>query len=420
MSHSSRPRPGSTQRCLGPPQSGLVSTVVDRGATDCVRVGSGALVAQRVGQTMVRVRDPTQSEATWKQRVAATVGWKPGSRPNHSGLRHWNAYCAHVCSQRGTSSLPTFRDGFTGVTLPIGVSAFAVASAGSDPFAHPFIDFIRYLHDIVGVKSGATVSNYVSAIRSKLTLFGQEPSPSLLASDLIKRLSQQPSERHHKDPATPDLIRAVVADTSVDLGIRLSVSIMWHLACRVGDVVPRQRRVFDDRFTVLRKHVNFLEDGRVAVSTPRSKSDRLNLGSVHYLTPTGGDFCPVALLLQYMAVTERLGYGSDEPLLRRLDGSAVTRADVVDALKSHAVGVGLDPVHISAHSTRIGAATRMVSVGLSLADILLAGRWASEQSCLRYLRLTTLRLDRIAASLSLEPGLGDSQAGGRAEAVASE
>jgi hypothetical protein len=62
----------------------------------------------------------------------------------------------------------------------------------------------------------------------------------------------------------------------------------------------------------------------------------------------------------------------------------------------------MDPQFLLPHGVRSGAATAAVTAGLSMADLLLLGRWASEQSALVYLRQNATRATRIAAALSLD------------------
>ena len=148
--------------------------------------------------------------------------------------------------------------------------------------------------------------------------------------------------------------------------------------------------------------------GVIRITTPRCKTDRFNAGSTHYLSPStdvgsadsASEACPVAFFNRYFEL-----YADDgdfAPLLRRRDGKLVTRGPIVKALKKHAARVGLDPRWIGSHSVRVGAATHLASKGVCIADIMLTGRWTSEQSCLQYLRMTRPRARRIGQALSLE------------------
>ena len=93
---------------------------------------------------------------------------------------------------------------------------------------------------------------------------------------------------------------------------------------------------------------------------------------------------------------------SSEPLFRHVDGRLVSRATITAALRRHGQLVGVPVEYLSTHSLRIGSATALASAGLSLADIMMAGRWASTDSALKYLRLTLPRAERFMDAMSLE------------------
>lgn len=266
---------------------------------------------------------------------------------------------------------------------------------------HPYVQYLHYLTDGMGIVNGNTVANYISAVHASLSRWFIEPPPqSMLAWDLVHRLKQLPSAQpRFRDAASPDLVQSVLSDSSLDMGVRTTVLLMWFLSSRISEVIAPSATSFDASYTLLRRDVEFLDTTHVRLFVPHSKSDRFNNGSNVFIAATGGQFCPVALLRQYLASTHNFDPAS--PLLRRLDGSNVTRSSVVAALKKHASKIGLDPRFISSHSLRSGSATKMASEGLQLADILLQGRWASEEACLKYLRMTIGRVDRISSALSL-------------------
>ena len=79
----------------------------------------------------------------------------------------------------------------------------------------------------------------------------------------------------------------------------------------------------------------------------------------------------------------------------------VTRLHVADAIKATASTLGVDPTLFSTHSLRIGAATTLAARQVSTLDILSWGRWRTEATALRYLRLSPARLLLIGAALAL-------------------
>jgi hypothetical protein len=293
--------------------------------------------------------------------------------------------------------LPTFdADG-----VPMDFTRPLTGFVAHDALHHPYVLFIIFLLDVIGITNGSTVANYLSAVNASLSRwFVPGPPQSPMAWAIIHRLKQQPRVQRFRDPAPPELIVSVLSDKSLDDGVKLAVSMMWFMSTRVSDTTSHSTVTFDPKHTLLRSDVSFIDDDCVRIFVPHSKSDQFNTGSCHYIMATNGPLCPVQLLRRYLAATAR--FQSSSPLLRHQDGRNITRAMVSSALKQHASIIGLDAQFISAHSTRIGSATRLVEQGLSVADIMLQGQWVSEQACLRYLRRTRPRASSIARALSLE------------------
>jgi hypothetical protein len=227
--------------------------------------------------------------------------------------------------------------------------------------------------------------------------------PLVLFTAVVEKAARVPQFR---EPASDTLVASVLHDESVDLGCRLAVSMMWHLLLRVGAITSgyATNLKFDEEHTgtLLRRDCVFV-DGKVCISVPHDKTDRHNSGSCYWLLPLEGPGCPVALFRRYLAATGSEHHSGEAPLLRHLGDPSklVTRADVAAVLKRHAEKLGLDSRFISSHSLRVGAATTLAAAGLSMTDLLLAGRWVSEESALVYLRNTVPRAQRILESLSL-------------------
>ena len=261
-------------------------------------------------------------------------------------------------------------------------------------------NYARWLWDCRGV-GGDCIGNYISIVKGALRRGFSEPVPeSVIVPDLLKVLRAEKRTPQFWEPASDNLVAAIVSDEGVDLGVRLAISIMWHLLLRVGAVTTGYASQFDEEHTLLRRDCTF-QDGKVCISVPHDKTDRHNSGSCYWLLPLGGPGCPVALFKRYWDATAHLSGGA--PLLRRARDTSklVTRAEVSAVLKSHAEVLGLDSRFISSHSLRVGAATSLASAGLTMCDLLLAGRWVSEQSALVYLRNTLPRAQRILEALSL-------------------
>ena len=104
------------------------------------------------------------------------------------------------------------------------MSCFSVEHPHDFPFSH----FIRYLWDLTNI-CGDSIGNYVSAVRTRLSLHSMSPIPECrYASALLTTLRAQPRDRAFRDPAPAALIAAAMADESTDLAVRVVIAILWY------------------------------------------------------------------------------------------------------------------------------------------------------------------------------------------------
>ena len=247
------------------------------------------------------------------------------------------------------------------------------------------------------------MANYVSQVNAALSMRVGAPAQSLLATKLLVRLGQLPKEPRFMEAAPAVLVANLLGDASVDLAVRFGVALLWFLSLRVRDVVSDSVSSPNLDFTLLWSDVSLQDDGVLRLTLRRSKSDPTNAGSNHYLLPETGQLCPVRLFREYRGVARQRRWPLQSPLLRRVcNDRYVTRSHIATALKHHATLLGLDDKRYSTHSCRIGSATVMIAKGLSMADVMLQGRWQSEKSAGKYLRLNSERATRMQSALSLE------------------
>ncbi len=111
----------------------------------------------------------------------------------------------------------------------------------------------------------------------------------------------------------------------------------------------------------------------VRVTVKQSKTDHFRQGIQLFIGRTNSDICPVRALLNYL-----LERGSAEgPLFIFPDGSFLTRQRLVEAVRRALDRAGLNAVHYSGHSFRIGAATTAAKKGMEDSVIKTLGRWRS-------------------------------------------
>lgn len=130
------------------------------------------------------------------------------------------------------------------------------------------------------------------------------------------------------------------------------------------------------------------------IRVARSKRDRYNLGSSAQVLPTGGPFCPVALLSEYLQ--QRPQTKPHTPLFVYPDGRYLTREHVVDVLKRAAITMGLDPDDYASHSLRIGGCFALADEGVPWQDIVARANWAPSTAAEMLLKYTRMSLKRGA------------------------
>lgn len=278
-----------------------------------------------------------------------------------------------------------------------GVTPFVVTKAE----LHPYFMFVAFLYDETRA-CASTCANYLSQVRGRLRVHFTTPVPeSPLAELTLTRLAQIPRTRRYADPIPAELIAALSFNEHLDLGLRTAVLVMWSLALRVAAVSSQKVAEYDSSYCVTRADVTIGEDGHARVWVPCTKTDRHNAGASYVILRTDGAACPVRLLQRYIAATA--DRAASEPFFQWVNRrSLITRQHIADAIRDTGVALGMDPQFLLPHGVRSGAATAAVTAGLSMADLLLLGRWASEQSALVYLRQNATRATRIAAALSLD------------------
>ncbi len=253
-----------------------------------------------------------------------------------------------------------------------------------------------------------TILDYVSHVGVQLRLHagGERLQRTFLYNRLAAQLRAEPRDGNWKSPASVLMVREIVSNGLLSMGIRVTVAVVWQFTWRLGQATAQWTEKFNGDRAIRRKDVHFewAKGKRVAVRIKcrGSKSDKFNTGSVKWMTVAADDcLCPVELFCEYWDATEALGFEADMPLFRHYDGKLVTSRHVVDAIKRQAVVMGLDPKHFAGHSLRIGGATAMTAADLSMYDKMQQGGWQSLEASLCYMRRSAEMERRVAASLQL-------------------
>ena len=214
----------------------------------------------------------------------------------------------------------------------------------------------------------------------------------------LRRLRGEVEERAPRRPVNSQVVRSLMRDDSVDLGVKVACLVAFHLMLRVSEYAIRTDR-FRPEYHLTAKRLTF-GDQRVAIRLVTYKNDKWNCGDIRILAETGGDLCPVAWLKKYQRWWRSQGFSDEEQYFRRRGGYPVQPRHVTAAVRQHAVLIGLPgpPSDYSSHSLRIGGATMLAAAGFTDSEIMLLGRWNS--NCFRmYTRTVRATVRRAAQAI---------------------
>ena len=92
------------------------------------------------------------------------------------------------------------------------------------------------------------------------------------------------------------------------------------------------------------------------------KMDLFSVGAHLYLGQTGDTLCPVAAVLEYLAICQ----ANPDPLFAFQDGTPLSWAQMVTHLHGALVWAGIDTTNFSGHSFQISAALTAAQASLNL------------------------------------------------------
>ena len=264
--------------------------------------------------------------------------------------------------------------------------------------------FISHLH-MCGL-SHATIKTYLSAVRHMHIANGlKEPKiaqmPKLkLVEKGIKRRGAETCTKRERLPITPSILtqlRALWAPRAREYESIL----MWAVCCtaffgffRLGELLettPHSKVSIQVRDVTVDSPAN---PTIVSLRLRRSKTDQFGKGVDIHLGRTMQDVCPVTALLAYLAVRG----GVDGPLFRCEAGTALTKQDFINKLRTALLSLGLSEKVYAGHSFRIGAATTAAEVGSEDSTIKLLGRWESN-AFQTYIKTPRKQLAALSARL---------------------
>ena len=277
------------------------------------------------------------------------------------------------------------------------------------PFPVTDKDLEDYVVAVANRLAFRTIKTYLAGIKFILTISGQDVT-LLFQRRLhyilrgVRRSQGLRFRRPRRIPLTLSHLRHLVnlahsqlpqADT---LCFTAATLLAFFGLLRVSEFTTPSPTFFDANLHLGRADISFSPSRTLAfVRIKASKTDPFREGCVIRLAATRiPGMCPVRALLQYTSGFPTLR----GPLFVLSNGQFLTRQHI-NAFLRRAFPLAL-PGTIASHSFRIGGASRLCSLGVPDATIMIMGRWASN-AFRRYLHLSDTHISRLH-SLMADPG----------------
>jgi len=181
-------------------------------------------------------------------------------------------------------------------------------------------------------------------------------------------------------PITPGILRKlkrvwVGSDTSFrSIMLWAAFLTTFFSFCHSGEITVETEGQYDPN-----THSNVATDNPsdptvLSLNIKLSKTDQGRVGCQVILGKTNDDLCPVTALLQYLSRWGCL----PGPLFHWQDGTPLSKAKFVEAVRQGLAAANLPAQHYAGHSFRIGAATTAAMMGLQDSAIQMLSHWKSD------------------------------------------
>jgi len=260
------------------------------------------------------------------------------------------------------------------------------------------LGFVHWLAYTKGLKAG-TISGYISGIRNLHIVKGiEEPN---LRSNLLKMvlegrrnidaIGRTVSCKQERQPVTLDimqLLKAKLSGWQAQPADRLTAwvicTLLFHGACRGGELLCKAENAFDPAIDLLRKDLSLRQVGgnisekgegrniQLKLKMPKEAKDKRAV--IVDIFESGSVICPVRAVDKWLKAT--VGAEMEEPAFIWSSGKPVTARSLNRVIKDM-LDADLPQHGISVHSFRTGAASMMAELGYPDEDIKAIGRWSS-------------------------------------------
>jgi len=258
------------------------------------------------------------------------------------------------------------------------------------------LGFVHWLAYKRNLKAG-TISGYLAGIRNLHIMKGL-PEPEL-RSELIKlvlegrknieAIQRLSGDKKERQPVTTDIMKLLKTRLANWSGGRIDkmtawliCSLLFHAACRGGELLCKREDIFDPAVELLRQDTLFRsaissngeEKGTVQLRLKLPKEAKDRRATVVDVFETSTSICPVRAFRKWQKETETAK--QHEPAFIWENGKPVT-ARAMNALIKELLDPVLPGHNITVHSFRTGAASLMGQLGYSDNEIKDIGRWSS-------------------------------------------
>ena len=207
------------------------------------------------------------------------------------------------------------------------------------------------------------------------------PFMSLLLRGIRRTLANR-SEPRIRLPITATLMRHIKRSLA-EQAQSFQGKLLWAACCtgffgflRCGEFLVPDSTPFDPNIHLSIADISLVsspDSWTFFLRIKVSKTDQFRQGSTVALGSTGSDLCPVAALLDFLAVRGE----SPGPLFRLENGQPLQRRFFTGKVQQALSAAGLNGALFNGHSFRIGAATSASAAGVPETSIKILGRWSS-------------------------------------------
>jgi integrase len=230
-----------------------------------------------------------------------------------------------------------------------------------------------YMAFLAETCSGATIANYVTAIRTfcqtnEIPCDGIKDNYTISQSIKALKHLKPSTNRRPKEAITVRHLENIFKQLDLNIrdhaGFWSMLTLGFYGLLRLGEITQHS----DPRRHLTQKHIEYHPRG-VILTLPASKTDQYFKGTKLFIKATYDITCPVAAL-KWMLKSH---FGDSVPLFQTSKGIP-TRGWFISFLKK----VPPPSDHLSGHSLRRGGATFAASCGMTHDQIKQLGRWTSE------------------------------------------